>query len=152
MITEREIWFTNAAEEAETEVPEVEWRAFSEGKLGGVMVQLLNNQLMAPDWKLRSQLRQKHSLLGILRTMPNRICHIKWHQKLQGNLKMFLGNEYHRSVPLFRWKITDLDILWSETAELEFHIKIASLQSGVSVLGRDICYRKREFLHDFTER
>lgn len=27
----------------QTEVPEVEWRAFSEGKLGGVMAQLLNN-------------------------------------------------------------------------------------------------------------
>lgn len=39
---------------AETEVPEVEWRAFSRGELGGVMVQLLNNQLMAPDWNLRS--------------------------------------------------------------------------------------------------
>lgn len=27
----------------QTEVPEVEWRAFSEGKPGGVMAQLLNN-------------------------------------------------------------------------------------------------------------
>lgn len=47
-------WFTNAAEMAETEVPEVEWRSFSGGELGGVVVQLLNNQLMAPDWSLRS--------------------------------------------------------------------------------------------------
>lgn len=38
---------------AEIEVPEAEWRAFSEGKLGGVTKQLLNNQLRAPDWKLR---------------------------------------------------------------------------------------------------
>lgn len=131
----------------------VDWRAVSEGKPGGVMVQSLDNQLMAPDWlKTKSLIfgaklekvetyAQHSQPCGILRTMLNRT----WYQKLEESLKIFVANEdnYYRSVSLFQWKI-NFENLWRKTTNLEFQVEITNQFSLVSLFWERICAAERE--------